>query len=424
LLKVRFVPIVLTAHNNTTGNVNAGNLAEYTRTVESALPIGGFQASVGANFSTSQSFGTQPSQGGFATTFWQPVLVQLDLARVSDPDPTTYWVGVVLPPTGFDRTNNGGIGYVPGNGTASGTGTRTNMVTSFGWASDPAFTRVTVAHELGHNFGRPHAPCGPADNTDPQFPYPGGLIGVPGHDVRGWMAGRAPTAVTIPPTSFDLLGYCTPGSQNWLSDYNYRTILNFRTFTTVAGTAALARLEPKTRVILVSGTIDGASGITLNPTFSAEAHPARPEKAGAYHIEGRTAAGDVLFARDFAPSVIDHLPDGGTFAFAIPMPEAEEARLATIEVRGPAGTARLDRPVASAALRAPGTLAPQRINGMVGVACADANARGVIVRDASTGVMLGMAAGSTARVAVNPGTPLSVICSDGVQSSRMTVIAP
>lgn len=425
LLKVRFVPILLTAHSNTTGNVNAGNLSEYTRTLESAHPIGVLQASVGPNFSTSQSFGTPPDQGGFATAFWQPVLIQLDLARVADPDPTAYWVGVVLPPNGFTKTNNGGIGFVPGNGNASGPGTRTNMVTSFGWASDPAFTRVTVAHELGHNFGRPHAPCGPADNTDPQFPYAGGLIGVPGHDVRGWMAGRAPTAVTVPPTSFDLMGYCTPASQNWISDYNYQRVLSFRTTTTAAGNgASLARLEPSTRVILVSGSIEGANGITLNPTFSVDAHPARPEKSGPYHIEGRAASGDVLFAYDFAPSVIDHVPDAGYFAFAIPMSAENEATLSTIEVRGPAGTARLARPIAAPALRAPGSIAPQRVNGVVSVACGDANARGVIVRDATTGVMLGIAMGSTARVAANPGTRLAVVCSDGVVSSRMSVIAP
>jgi uncharacterized protein YjdB len=425
MLKVRFVPIVLTAHNNATGKVNTSNLPEYTRTLESAHPIGAFQASVGPNFTTSQSFGTPPDQGGFASTFWQPILVQLDLARVADPDPTTYWVGVVLPPAGFNRTNNGGIGYVPGNGTASGPGTRTNMVTSLGWASDPAFTRVTVAHELGHNFGRPHAPCGPADNTDPNFPYPGGLIGVPGHDVRGWMAGRASTAVTMPATSFDLMGYCTPGTQNWISDYNYRAVLNFRTFTPAAGgSASHATLEPRTRVVLVSGSISRTSGVTLNPAFSADARPARPERDGPYHIEGLTASGAVVFAHSFAPSVIDHAPDAGHFVFAIPMTAATEATLARIEVRGPAGVARIERPIAAPSLRAPGSFAPQRANGMVSIACEDANARGVLVRNAATGVTLGFAIGSTALVSADPGTRLSVVCSDGVRSVVRGVVAP
>lgn len=35
----------------------------------------------------------------------------------------------------------------------------------------------TAAHELGHNMGLWHAPCGLAQGSDPSFPYPGGFIG-------------------------------------------------------------------------------------------------------------------------------------------------------------------------------------------------------------------------------------------------------
>lgn len=69
----------------------------------------------------------------------------------------------------------------------------------------------TLAHELGHSHDRPHAPCGGAGNADPDFPYEGGGIGVPGWDIvnEQWLA---------PEEHADVMGYCTP---DWISDYTY-----------------------------------------------------------------------------------------------------------------------------------------------------------------------------------------------------------
>ncbi len=35
----------------------------------------------------------------------------------------------------------------------------------------------TLAHEVGHNFGLPHAPCGDVADPDPNYPYSGASIG-------------------------------------------------------------------------------------------------------------------------------------------------------------------------------------------------------------------------------------------------------
>jgi hypothetical protein len=69
----------------------------------------------------------------------------------------------------------------------------------------------TLAHELGHSHDRPHAPCGGAGNVDPDFPYEGGGLGVPGWDIvnEQWLA---------PEEHADVMGYCTP---DWISDYTY-----------------------------------------------------------------------------------------------------------------------------------------------------------------------------------------------------------
>jgi hypothetical protein len=89
VLRVRFVPIVLSAHNNTAGSVNIGNLGEYTRVLQSVFPLGAVEASIGDPFTTSTSFGTAPA-GGDAVAFWTPVLNQLDAARVASSDPSVH----------------------------------------------------------------------------------------------------------------------------------------------------------------------------------------------------------------------------------------------------------------------------------------------------------------------------------------------
>ncbi|MDP1919789.1 MAG: M66 family metalloprotease [Myxococcales bacterium] len=70
-----------------------------------------------------------------------------------------------------------------------------------------------ASHELGHNFGRPHAPCGGAAGADPSYPYAGGRIGSWGWNGQSFMN----------PSQFvDLMSYCNP---TWISDYTYRSAL-------------------------------------------------------------------------------------------------------------------------------------------------------------------------------------------------------
>jgi hypothetical protein len=420
-LRVRFVPILLTAYGDVVGNVTAANVQQYVRMLESVYPVGTIEASVGPPLSTPLSFGTPP-RGGDATQFWTPLLTELDAGRLTSGDPTTHWIGVVLPPPAFNHIVNGGVAYIPSSGLSSAAGTRTAMVTSLGWASDDAFTRDGVAHELGHNFGRRHAPCGSPENPDPSYPYVGGAIGLPGHDVRAWMDGLWLTAVSHPSASGDIMSYCTP---MWVSDYTYRAVLAFRG-TVAAARSAIVSSEAAlpVRVLLVRGTVVDGREVTLAPAFTLDARPSRPEQAGSYRLEGRAADGRVLFAYDFAPSAIDHAPGVGHFAFAIPVTADVESSLATIEVRGPAGSARIDRPIVLAGLRTAtaAELQPSG-DGAVSVACADAGARGILVRDENSGALLGTASGASARVVAVAGTALTIVCSDGIRSSTTRVIA-
>jgi hypothetical protein len=72
----------------------------------------------------------------------------------------------------------------------------------------------TAAQEIGHAFGRRHAPCGNPGNVDANYPtydsLPMGSIGEYGIDDRG--------NVQDPSTVTDFMGYCGP---NWVSPYTY-----------------------------------------------------------------------------------------------------------------------------------------------------------------------------------------------------------
>ena len=51
----------------------------------------------------------------------------------------------------------------------------------------------TIAHELGHNLGLHHAPCGGAGNPDPSFPHVDGSAGAWGYDfARGELGAPRP----------------------------------------------------------------------------------------------------------------------------------------------------------------------------------------------------------------------------------------
>jgi hypothetical protein len=68
----------------------------------------------------------------------------------------------------------------------------------------------TAAHEIGHQHGRPHAPCGVSQSVDPQYPHKEGSIGAWGFDLV--------TKQLIKPDTPDFMSYCHP---EWISDFNY-----------------------------------------------------------------------------------------------------------------------------------------------------------------------------------------------------------
>ena len=185
---------------------------------------------------------------------------------------------------GFVRRAGGstaGIGYVPGR-------------TALGWDSSTAWPR-TMSHELGHNFGRPHAPCGGVTGADANYPYAGGALGpTPLVDSI-----PAPLDVVSPANLTDIMGYC---SGTWFSDYNYRLMQSHLESLPQASTA-LAQSEPDRADLLhVAGSI-GLAGVALRPVRALRGAP--EFNAGEYTLrlvarDGRT------FDHPFEADLVDH----------------------------------------------------------------------------------------------------------------------
>jgi hypothetical protein len=148
------------------------------------------------------------------------------------------------------------------------------------------------------------------------------------------------------------------------------------------------------------------------------------EPGGRYRIEGRAADGRLLFTRRVNPAAVDHAPGLGGIAATIPVTADVEEALASIEVRGPAGAARIGRRAAAGARRTAGAPARERRGSVVNVTCDDPESSGVLVRNEDTGAVLGASRGSRASVVVRAGARLTVVCTDGVRSTRATVITP
>ena len=246
-LAVHFVPVKLTSEGGVVGAISPTLIDSYLQDVRRMLPVGKIDVTVGEPLSISQTYGVKPKGGD--NVFWGRVLTQLDAARMASMHRSKYWIGLVPRPTGYTEHEFAGYAYRPSASRGDLSGTRTSAVISFDVPGQQA-TRMLIAHELGHNFGRSHAPCGNVIGVDYSFPTSGGFIEQVGHDVYSWHAGLLPFVRSVPTTTGDLMGYCPV---RWASVYTYRGVMEFRRQTSlVADVSAELRSE---NALVVSGTV-------------------------------------------------------------------------------------------------------------------------------------------------------------------------
>ncbi len=372
---LRLVP-VLQSVNQMLGVVNAGNKATFADLASRIYPLAQVNVSLHATFTTAAPV----LQSDDANGAWGRILGEINALRTAESSPATYF-GVV----GTNYSSGiAGLGYI---GTAA----------AIGWDKQPSAGGVT-AHELGHTFGRSHAPCGTAG--DPNYPYPNAQIGVWGYDQ---VAG-----VLKDPVGFvDLMSYCSPV---WISDYTYEGVLNFRGPGPMVVTAADSGL-------LVWGRMRG-DALILEPAFVVKAPARLPTVAGAYRLRGLASDGGELFDLSFAGDEVPDLP-GGTerhFAFVIPLAQAAPDRLASLVLTGIRGTALRRTAVLGGA--APDVAITAAGPELVQVRW-DSRYPMALVRDARSGEILSFARGGSAVVAATG--PVRVELSRGTGSVRGTV---
>lgn len=374
-LNLRFVPVLRTA-DGTTGGVTVANAAQYADQTARIHPLAVINVDVRAPYTYSDTAQIQSNDGNGV---WLRILNQINALQAAEGGTMNYY-GVVSTPY---NSGIAGYGYVPGRA-------------AVGWDKLPSASGVT-AHELGHNFGRQHAPCGGAGSPDPNYPYAGGVTGQWGYDL---VAGALK-----PPTYSDLMGYC---SNPWISDYNYSAILSARGAAPGIVQVSAAR-EPS---LIVWGRIhDGA--VILEPAFEATTEARLPLVPGPNLLQGFDAQGGEAFRLAFSGTRVADAPnDEEQFAFAVPL-RMVRGTLARLRLQARGQQVEL-RGTGALATGAPQGLRLERQGRRTTVRWNSAAFPLAVVRDAATGRILSLA--HDGQVTVDAAGALDVTLSDRARS--------
>jgi hypothetical protein len=169
---------------------------------------------------------------------------------------------------------------------------------------------TTPAHEIGHNFGRNHAPCGGPSGVDQNYPFPDARIGDVGVNPY--------TRELHPAVEKDLMSYCDPV---WISAYQYAAMR--RVLIDSAQPLRLNQLQTPQGALLLSGQIAGNGGsgkLDYALPISTTAVSA-PSGEGAYRVELYDTNGALQASYPFTPAGADQhsttaLPS--SFGMAVP----------------------------------------------------------------------------------------------------------
>lgn len=244
-------------------------------------------------------------------TGWSNLLDQVASLRNNDNAPfNNYYYGIFEPSSSAQSYCSGGC--VAGLGFLGGPSDDwSHSAIGLGFTGDMA--AETAVHELGHNHGRGHAPCGGVSGADNNYPYGGAALGSWGYNL---LTGE----LYDPGSHVDMMSYCNP---TWISDYNFENIFDRVQHVNNAAdwfipqhlqnlTYGQARVEP-------DGSITWLADVVLERPPVGELTPVTvdtqsgPEQTQASYIRYDHIDGGVLFI----PPTAAPVQPGGTFTATV-----------------------------------------------------------------------------------------------------------
>ena len=229
----------------------------------------------------------------------------MDLRDSDNAPDDAYYFGLVKPDETFDQYCGGGC--VLGQSFLVSSPGDASLRVGAGVDFADEESAITLAHEVGHQHGRLHAPCQVPD-PDPDYPYSNAGIGVWGYDARS-------DAFKDPARVHDFMSYCT---DVWTSDYTYMGI-----FDRILAVNAL----PKNRVY---GQVAVRAALALDVAADGTLTPRRTVRLRELPQEGRRPArllrADGSLLRTVEAALAPHA-HGGTGTLLVPEPPAEAAFL-------------------------------------------------------------------------------------------------
>ncbi|HET6779243.1 MAG TPA: hypothetical protein VFH26_10175, partial [Gemmatimonadales bacterium] len=286
-VNVTFVPVV---QAGLTGNVTNVNKDQFVSLARRMYPVTAFNTSLAAPLViTSDTLEANNANGA-----WGRILLELD-TKVAVDNPSSYYYGVTKVPY---TSGVAGVAFV-----SDGSSERSAL----GWDYLPTGAAV-AAHELGHNWGRNHAPCGGPSGLDDSYPFADGRIGIYGVDVA--------SQTLKPSNTSDIMGYCEP---KWIGAYTYTAVMNYLISPPPAAVLGAELSQTEQPCVLIWGHIRNGE-LVLEPAFHVNTRPRMPRRPGPYSVNGTAEDGSTLFSLSFTPSRIADAPgDQGSFVFAMPI---------------------------------------------------------------------------------------------------------